>query len=283
MRKVTLLIFTLLAVFSCKKEEISSITPKLKNCRVEYLFFNDDITMSGSQSIAIPPDNSQSPVCSYLYNDDKMIKLTGGFISVPLSGQIFSKDVYDSIYTTGRAIYVYTKYAVNDSLWEDRFNPIVYNLDSHKKLVKITKKDGSHSGEFDLNYTYSENQITETFSDGRVRRKFYFEKNNLIKVVSEVLDFQGLVFSKKEILFEEFDDKPNPFKNMYFVKGAFFRAFSDNNYKSFTIKEYIRSSDGTFDLKSSYWYQMPFLYNTDGYPVFGDYDQKNLLFTSGTS
>jgi len=276
MRRVSLLLFALFAIFSCKKEEISSITPKLKNCRVEYLFFQDDIMMTGGQSYSFPPDDSQNTKCSYLYGDNKMIKITGGFLTVPsgtnFSNRIFSKDVYDSISTIGRTIYVYTKYEINGSVSEDNFNPIIFNLDSHEKLIKITKKDDFHSSEFDLNYTFSENQINETYSDGKVRRKFYFEKNNLIKVVSEVYDFQGLIFGKKEILFQQFDDKPNPFKNMYFVKGAFFRAFSDNNYKSYTTNKYMRSSDGTLVLTSNYWFSMPILYNTDGYPMFGDYE-----------
>lgn len=276
MRKVELLLFILLAIYGCKKEEISSITPKLKNCRVEYLFFPDDIMMSSDQSYSFPPDDSQTTKCSYLYGDDKMIKSTGGFLSVAsganFSTQIFSKDVYDSISSIGKTIYVYTKYKINGRVNEDKFNPIIFNLDSNEKLIKITKKDVFHSGEFDLNYTYSENQINEIYSNGKVRRKFYFEKNNLVKVVSEVYDLQGLIFRKKEILFQEFDDKPNPFKNKYFVKGAFFRAFSDNNYKSHTTNEYMRSSDGTLVLASNYWFSMPILYNTDGYPVFGDYE-----------
>lgn len=276
MRKAALLLFTFLAVYSCEKEEISSVTPKLKNCRVEYLFFPDDIMMLSDQSFSFPPDDAQTTRCSYLYADDKMIESTGGFLSVPsgtnFSNQIFSKDAYDSISTIGRTIYIYTKYKINGSVIEDKFNPIIFNLDSHEKLIKITKKDAFHPGGFDLNYTYSENQINETYSDGKVRRKFFFEKNNLIKVVSEMYDLQGAIFSKKEILFQEYDDKPNPFRNEYFVKGAFFRAFSDNNYKSHATNEYRRSSDGTLVLTGNYRFSMPFLYNTDGYPVFGDYE-----------
>lgn len=276
MRRVVLLLFAFLIIFSCKKEEISSVTHKLKNCQIEYLFFEDDLMMTGDNSLIFPPD-TQDNKCNYLYADNKMIKSTGGFLSIPtgtiISNQLFSNDFYDSISTVGRTIYVYTKYKINGSLLENITNPTIFNLDSHGKLIKITKKDAYHKGAFDLNYTYSDNQIDETFSNGTVRRKFYFEKNNLVKVVSEVYDLKGLLYSKKEFLFQEFDDKPNPFKNMYFVKGAFFRAFSDNNYKSHTTNVYYRSSDGTLKLTSRYWFTMPFLYNADGYPLFGDYEQ----------
>lgn len=274
MRRVALLLFALLILFSCKKEEISLITHKLKNCRIEYLFFEDDLMMTGDNSFSFLPD-SQNIRCNYLYADNKMIKSIGGFLSIPtgtvVSNQLFSYDFYDSISTIDRTIYVYTKFKLNGSLLEAVFNPTIFYLDSHEKLVKITKI-GALGSPIDLNYTYTENQIDETFSSGKARRKFYFEKNNLVKVVTEIYDLKGLLNSKKEILFQEFDDKPNPFRNMYFVKGAFFRAFSDNNYKSYTTNLYYRSSDGTLTLTNRSWSSMPILYNTDGYPLFGDYE-----------
>lgn len=276
MRRVAVLLLALSVILSCKNEEIPAIIPKLKNCRVEYLFFRDEIMMSSFESYSFPYNDSQKSECSYLYDDEKMVKLTGGFLRIPnganFSAQVFSKDVYDSIDRIGGAIYVNTKYMRNGVLIESSSNPIIFNMDSRGKLVKVTKKDQLSGNGFDLNYTYSENQINETYSDGRVRRKFYFEQNNLIKVVAEAYDLQGLIFGKKEILFQDFDDKPNPFKNMYFVKGAFFRAFSVNNYKSYTTSEYTRSSDGTLVLTSKLGFSIPISYNTDGYPMFGDYE-----------
>ena len=230
--------------------------------------------LTDDNSLIFPID-SQKTKCYYLYTDNKMIKSAGYFLSVPngtgASNLLFSNDFYDSIRTVDRTIYVYTKFKLNGSLIEANINPTIFYLDSHEKLVKITKI-GALGSPIDLNYTYTDNQIDETFSSGKVRRKFYFEKNNLIKVVTEIYDLKGLIYSKKEILFQEFDDKPNPFKNRYFVKGAFFRAFSVNNYKSYTINVYYRSSDGTLTLTSRYWFSMPILYNSDGYPMFGDYE-----------
>ena len=276
MKKIAKLIIIIITISGCIKDETPSITPRLKNCRVEYLFFRDDLTMSGNASMMFLPTDSSNTKCRYLYTDENMIKSTGGFMSVPsgtnFSNLVFSNDVYDSIFPNGNKVYVYTKYMTSDGIKGDSFNPLIFTLNSDGKLIKITKRDAFHPDGYDLNYTYSANKVTETDKNGKILRTLSFENNNLVKVVSEIYDLQGAIFSKKEILFQEFDNKTNPFKDKYFAKGAFFRAFSDNNYKSYTSDEYMRSSDGTLVLTSHFWFSMPFLYNTDGYPLFGDYE-----------
>ncbi|MDD4972311.1 MAG: hypothetical protein PHT07_23020, partial [Paludibacter sp.] len=149
--------------------------------------------------------------------------------------------------------------------------PTTFHFDASHKLIMFTKKDGPGPKTYKKYYKYSKNLINETDSAGNVLRKFYFERNNLIKVVTERYDSEGLIHYKKEILFQEFDNRLNPFKNMYYVKGAFFRAFSDNNYKSVTINKYRRSPEGELELMSYEWFSMPFSYNKNGYPMFGDY------------
>ncbi len=278
MKKIAKLIIIIIAISGCNKDETPSKTPRLKNCRVEYLFFRDDITMSGDASMIIPPTDSSNTKCRYLYAGENMTKTLGGFYQ-GRSNKVFSNAVYDSIVPNGNKVYVYTKYITSDGIEGNAFNPLIFTLNSNGKLMKITSRDSFHPYGYDFNYTYSANKVTETNNNGKILRTFYFENNNLVKVVSEMYNFQGAIFSKKEILFQEFDNKPNPFKDMYFVKGAFFRAFSDNNYKSYTSDEYKKSTDGTLMLTSHYWVSMPFLYSTDGYPLFGIMSNKILLLT----
>jgi len=276
MKKSAVLLFVIFTAISCTKDEIPSVTPRLKNCGIEYLLFQDEITISGNQSINFLPNDSSVVACSYTYAGGQLTKSTGGFVPVPLgsnfSNLLFTPDAYDSIHFENNAIHTYAKINLGGTIHTDISSPTIFSLDSQNKLIKISKKDTFHPNGFDLNYTYSENQVTETDNNGLTRRKFYFENNNLIKVVTEVYDLQGELFSKKEILFQEFDNKPNPFKHMYFVKGAFFRAFSENNYHKFTVNEYSHLFDGTFGIISTYWFTMPFDYNADGYPMFGDYE-----------
>jgi hypothetical protein len=251
------------------------LPPKLKNCKIEHLFFQDEINIANFQSIAFPPDDSLGTFCSYTYASEKMTRITGGFILVP-SGtnftRLFSKYAYDSIHFSDNTIYSYSKYNVDGTTHQDILTPTIFYLDSQNKLIKFNKKDGFHPEGFDLYYTYSGNQVTETDSDGLTLREFYFENKNLVKVTTERYNTEGVLSWKREILFQEFDDKPNPFKNIYHVKGAFFRAFSENNYKSYTINKYSQFEDGSFGIIYTYCFSMPITYNADGYPMFGDYE-----------
>jgi len=275
MKKSTLLLFIVFAVIGCTKDEAPINIPKLKNCRVEYLFFRDEITLSGNQSMNFLPNDSSFVTCSYTYTDDKLTKNTGGFVNVPaginFSNLLFSTAVYDSIDFEGNRIYIFTKAKFATTIVENTYDPVIFTLNADKKLSTIFKRDAYNPDGYSYTYTHSDNLITETNSKGQVSRKFFFENNNLVKVVSEIFDLNGTLCSKKEILFQEFDNKPNPFKNMYFVKGAFFRAFSENNYQKFTINEYSQLNDGTFGLYNTGWFSMPIEYNADDYPMFGDY------------
>lgn len=276
MRKSAAILLILIIVFSCKKDEIASTAPQLKNCRVEYLYFLDDIILKSGQSLCLLPEDTLFTGCSYSYANHLLTRVTGGFVAVPsgsnFSNLCFTKDAYDSISSVDNRIYVYTKFKIGGSIHEDINNPTVYYLDSQQRLIKINKRDAWHPNGYDLNYTYSDNMVFEIGNNGLTRRKFYFENNNLVKVDYEMTDQLGAVFWKKEILFQEFDNMPNPFKNMFFVKGAFFRAFSENNYKSHTTNEYSRSSDGTLVPTWYSWFTMPILYNAEGFPMFGDYE-----------
>ena len=75
---------------------------------------------------------------------------------------------------------------------------------------------------------------------------------------------------KKEILFTEYDDRPNPLKNKFYILGAFYRAFSKNNYVKVSINEYDWI-DGVFVKNQIFSFTVPFQYTAEGYPVYGDY------------
>jgi hypothetical protein len=278
MKNTIISFIVILSLFGCKKDENPVIIHKLKNCRAEYLYFNDVPLMPYKQSIHKSPMDSSFFGCTYFYSGDKMTRAEGGIITIQNGSnnttQLFTKAAYDSICYIDNAVHVYKKVRYgNNEIKNDIYNSGIYFLDSHQRLVKFFSKDLYHPEGTDLNYTYSANLIVETDNDGFTRRQFFFENNNLVKVLSEKKDNKGVVFWQLEILFQEFDNKHNPFKNMYFVRGAFFRAFSENNYKSYTKSEYIRSSDGTMYLTDYFWFSMPIQYNADNYPLFGEYEK----------
>jgi len=278
MKISALLLFLVFAVFSCKKDEIPTVTPKLKNCSIQYLLLFDDLERlnSGNPFFTDISDTSGA-FYSYSYADDKMTRSTGGFVYVPsgsnFSSQMFSKKVYDSIDVEGNLVYIFTKTKFENTVVESTYNPAIYTLDSHKRLSTIFKRDGFRPEGYSLTYTYSDNLIIETNPKGQISRKFFFENDNLVKVITEYYDPQGGLGMEKEIVFMGFDNKPNPFKNLYYVNGAFYRAFSENNYKNYSIREYFVLTDGTTTPIGTYnSYAWPITYNSDGYPMFGEYE-----------
>lgn len=277
MKKSAVLLFIILAFIGCTKDEIPTITPKLKTCGIQYLLLFEDIQwLNSGNHIIIDPNDTTGALFSYTYTEEKITRSTGGFAGIPsgsnFSNLLFSKDTYDSIIFEGSSIYTFTKWKYSNTIHESQFNPAIYTLDSHKRLSTIFKRDNYRPEGYALTYTYSDNLITETNPKGQISRKFYFENKNLVKVITEYYDIQGVLAMEKEIVFMGFDDKPNPFKNLYYVNGAFYRAFSENNYKNYTIREYFVLADGTTTPLGTYTsYAWPITYNTDGYPMFGDY------------
>jgi hypothetical protein len=250
-------------------------TRKLKNCDIAYLFFHDDIQMIHDYSFGIDPLDSLGDLCSYSYSGERLASTTGGFIPLQpgssYSDFVFTRNAYDSLFYSNSKIYVYEKYKAGYNIYNIH-NQLVFSLNEQNHLVKINIKDILFPDGYDYNYNYSDNQITETHQNNEINRIFYFENNNLVKVTEDSKDNQGLVRWKKEILFQEYDNKPNPFKNMYFVKGAFFRAFSENNYQRYTVSEYFLSNDSIWGETSTYSCSKPILYDSYGYPKFGDYE-----------
>ena len=270
MKNVLLLLTILLVISGCKKKEDPTPVRKLKNCAVEYLNFMDDNKYYSNPSMHI-----SFPTVSFKYLDDKLIQTKGGFIAIPdgsnFTNIVFVADAYDSIVYTGYAASVYSKPKAIYSFMYDVFpeNPTIYSTNSDGRLSSMTRRDG-----YKYTYTYLGNQVIEKNSAGKTLRNFYFENNNLVSVTSEYGDTSLPFYSKKEILFQDFDTHPNPLKNMYHFSGAFYRAFSENNYSKYTVNIYGHLDTGKIGITSTSWFSMPIIYETDGYPKFGEYEPQ---------
>ena len=185
---------------------------------------------------------------------------------------MFSSYGYDSVTFVNNAYFVYAKFTDNDGHYHDyAINPTIYYLDSQDKLTKINKRDGFYPDGYDLTYSYTDTVITES-AHGSASRNFYMENKNLVKVLLWRYSPPGVISWKKEILFQDYDNKPNPFKNKYYVAGAFFRSFSENNYTTLMVNEYGLLADSTFGIIKTFRSTIPFAYTDDGYPKFGDYE-----------
>lgn len=278
-KQFLILLVILVIISGCKKDKSTLATPsshRLKSCFVEYLIFRDDIRFSSFESLSFEAVDTDL-YCSYVYDAENVRKVQGGFVPVPqgtnLISYIFTGNGYDSIAIQNNGYYVYAKVKYSDSLiFEYTSNPVIYFLDSQNKIIKINKKSTFYPNGYDLNYTYSDTTITETGLNGMITRIFYIKNGDLVKVISDRYYPPGVLSNRKEILFEDFDNNPNPFKGKYYVSGAFFRAFSEHNFQSYTINMYGLMPDSTFAIYQSNKYTTPLSYTTDGYPKFGIYE-----------
>ncbi len=274
MRSIFFVLITLVFAYSCSKDNSSSSTHKLKNCYLEYLYFKDEIRTYSIETVEFPM--SEDPLrCTYTYEGENIKRNVGNFLFVPSGGNLakkmFSDQAYDSLINENGLVVSYTKYYDGQgNIHEYSTNPIVYYINSQNGIEKITKKMYGNSNLYKYTYINSGDSIREMINDSIPGRIFYFSGNNLEKVVTD-LYYQGKLTSKKEILFENYDQKPNPFKNLYYLPGAFYRAFSNNNYLGITINQYGYLADSTFGITSTSHYSTTISYDSDGYPNFGDY------------
>ncbi len=275
--KIRLLCLLLLAASAagCSKDDQES-SGRLKNCKVQYLFFRDNICFGSGEAYGFPASGSPI-VCSYSYHSGTLARVSGIFVRVPagtnLNNFVFYDTAYDSLAVSGNDYRVYSKIPIdNDTIFEFTPNASLFTLTEDKKLILIHMNNGLTSAGYDLLYTYLGNEITETNSTSSTTRKFIFENGNLVTVLTERSIGHPFVTYRKEILFTGYDNHPNPFRYMYYVPGAFFRAFSVNNYTGYTVNEYSLASDSTLQLTNTATVTLPVTYNDAGYPLFGEYE-----------
>ena len=181
--------------------------------------------------------------------------------------KMLTNNMYDSIIKLNETYKVYTLPTSMPYYFTDNpDNPVEYIIND-QEIQQITRRDG-----FILNYEHESHFIYEKNEDGLVLKKFYLENNNLTKVEKFKYDLNLEVYQRTEILFQEYDSSPNPFKGKYYVLGAFYRSFSENNYRSYTINTYNRLDDGSFQLYQTLEASPPFGYTDDNYPLFGNYE-----------
>lgn len=91
-----------------------------------------------------------------------------------------------------------------------------------------------------------------------------------MKVTSEDKNNSGVLIGATETIFSGFDKYLNPFENMFYVRGAFYRAFSENNFNTITHKVFSVNEQGRILLPEKS-FSISFGYNAQGWPKFGDY------------
>ena len=247
---ITLFLF-LLSLYSCKKEE-PQINYKLKNFKSILLHFDElDYGYYPSISPIVINYNSQfSNKISLQYNNLNQITNTLGGLSVTaastnintvcLSNDVVDKIQYSENYVTTEIEYPYKTYT----------DTTKYLLKNGKLVERIVIKNNPY---YMLDYTYQYNgdKIIETLNGVLQTSIIYFSNNNATKFECFIYNSSKEITYKTEIIFSDYDQSINLLKGFYYIHGAFYNAFSTNNYKKRQVNTYSCSNNQYTQISSS--------------------------------
>lgn len=236
----------------------------LKDIKVWYLLFNDGVRYEETRNGNIAFSELDSLIIQRK-STDKTIVVGCPVAGDPLSGGGIglSNRVKDSIAVRGNSYHVYTVPDVS-LLYKISTEPYVEYIIEDKKLQYIKRRDG-----VEYFYTYDNDRIIEK-NNNLINRIFYFEDDNLIKVERFSYTLSYELSGKTVREFIDYDLASNPLYGKFYINGAFFRAFSKNNYLKYSSK-YYSLVEGAYVLKESDEFYVKIKYNDAGYPLLGNY------------
>jgi hypothetical protein len=196
-------------------------------------------------------------------NQNRVIRIRGGLKATYTLGSLAPKwayydDITDTITYTDNVISV--RYSNNSQVrpFDKEFTIAEGKIQSRK----VTSYTGFSLTPVTYTYEYTDTGVVEK-KDNVVYRTFTIDNGNLIKV--ERLSrhyFTGEIVAKEELIFGDYDTSKNWLKGNFFINGAFFKAFSANNYRTFARNDYI-VENGIYVLQSDYSSWMAFGYDAN--------------------
>jgi len=270
MKRFLVPIILILCLTGCEEEDPVSLNSPLESCYALYLNF-DDNHLFGEAEYVYPPVDSGKNQITFEYLDNRIVRVTGGFGMVPsgygtMENLIFSERIYDSIVYKENQQYVYTRpehfYVMDDQPEK----PIIYSTNEKGRLLKVTRRTGR-----EFYYAREDQKILEMNRHEQILRTFYMADGNLMRVETITTRDNGVPWQKKEMIFTGYDRAPNPLRNQYHILGAFYRAFSQNNYSKLTTHTF-QWEEGSWARESSYSVEVPMYYNELGQPLLGEYN-----------
>lgn len=258
-------LFILLILVGCTSDDgEETIKCQIQNTHYTFLeLFEDDY---GN----ILNNPASTGLVEFLYNDNNsIIRANGGLRTInPATGFrfVFVDNVYDSISHKSNSIEVYKKSA--DLLFND---DIVFELNNNSLPNKKITSSNSYT------FTYSSNNIlVESINNNGIRSTYHYDNKNLIRIetiLSDITLADGTKIVERTVdTFNEYDDKLNPFKNLFYIRGAFFRSLSENNYKIHNFVREKRIGDDDWQIRENHHVSSNFEYDENNLPKFGEYN-----------
>lgn len=265
MARLWIVIAFLACLVSCKKEDALVGDFNLKSCLSAYLKFGDPYRAGTMNTVVIP----DAAVISFEYAGGRITRVNAGYF-VMVAGTNFdnlgvSSKGYDLITYKGNNVEVMSTPKTITLFKDDSTKSTVYTYDGEGRLAAIVKRNGERS-----NFVYAADSAVEKDVSGTTLRTFFFTNGNLTKIVELMVGYWGNIYGKKEILLEGYDNRKNPLKGKHYICGAFYRAFSVNNFTSWTENTYSYDN-GCYTLNGRYNSKIEITYDSNNRPLLGEY------------
>lgn len=203
-------------------------------------------------------------------NSGKIEKSIGGFFKLPPATGFdyrVSDEIYDSIVHKSNTIQIFKRHSLPELLPFKDID-ISYELNAYGTPIKKT------TSLFQFSYKYENGKLIEST---RLRHEkdvsvYTYENDNLVKIETILLDSNENPYQRVIHTFEEYDDKENPFRGLFYIRGAFYRSLSKNNYRAYRETYERRNENGEWQEFGYFNSRDDFEYNEESLPKFGEFN-----------
>lgn len=229
--KITLVVLLCLNFFSCSDNEDSYC--RVENFRSVNIFYDEFLPTSYGYNYSF-----DGKIYLQYDNSGRINKVLGGLLCLPhptpsspfyMSNNVEEYVVYEGTKIRVASLNMYEKeFEIQDDQLVSQKTTYTPNLNIFLLADKCSEV---------LYYEYQGNVVLEKEND-LTRRIFHLENGNLVKVELFLRNFNAENIGKIEYTLSDYDSNPNLLKGKFFIHGNFFKAFSNNNYKRFSVRRY---------------------------------------------
>ena len=240
------------SLFSCKDSNDQPQTHyKLKTIKSSLLHYEelDNSSYFYDPYTNIVWDNDFNGTIALQYNEKNQVISTNYGASIYSIGTnqnyiAFSKTNIDKIQFNG------------DGINTENYFPYSSYTDTIKYIIKDGKLlerkvfIGYFNQELDYSYQYANDKIIETLN-GLQTSVFYLTNSNITKIEKFQYNNSKEIVSKTEFIYSDYDQSINLLKGYYYIHGAFYNAFSTNNYKERFVNTYSYNNNQYTQISAS--------------------------------
>lgn len=248
------LFFLIFIFFSCTNDDLNKDYYSNNNLLSGYTLSAYNTIFSDKSGIDLFFGfNSSSGNINFFYQENKLVKRIGK----PYFNSI-NYNIYDTIYQNNKTLYIETKLIPHNGYDDISPNKKEYIYGKYKRILrKIRHNEDFNFNDNDTTFFFYKNSRLDKQINRNIHSNFYYNtKGNLDSITYryKISDSGNLVLGstfKKEV-FEEYDNSPNPFKNLMIFEDIFKRSLSNNNYRKhrvFFINPYYLSYHNEFTIQ----------------------------------